>query len=84
MWYRELLATTENEQNCPQGGAEELAEFLRNVGARAGLPDRLEACRVERGRLAELADAAACQWTATFNPIPVDRHDLLSLYEAAY
>jgi alcohol dehydrogenase len=83
-WYRELLATTETEPNCPQGGANELAEFLRNVATRAGLPDKLEACGVERPRLGELADAAACQWTATFNPITVDRNDLLKLYEAAY
>jgi alcohol dehydrogenase len=83
-WYRQLLATTAHEPNCPRGGPEELAVFLRNVATRAGLPDKLEACGVERTRLGELADAAACQWTATFNPIPVDRNDLLKLYEAAY
>lgn len=83
-WYRELLTTTAAEPNCPQGGAAELADFLRSVATRAGLPDRLEACGVEQSRLPELADAAACQWTATFNPIPVDRNDLLKLYEAAY
>lgn len=84
VWYRELLATTDNETNCPQGGAEELAKFLRNVATEAGLPDKLEACGVERGRLSYLAEAAACQWTATFNPIAVDRNELLKLYEAAY
>ena len=83
-WYRELLATTESAPNCPNGGAEELADFLRDVATRAGLPDKLAACGVERGRLANLADAAACQWTASFNPIPVDRTKLLKLYEAAY
>lgn len=83
-WYRELLATTEHAPNCPRCGAEELAEFLRNVATSAGLPDKLEACGVERTRLGELADAAACQWTATFNPVPVERNDLLKLYEAAF
>jgi alcohol dehydrogenase len=83
-WYRELLAITESEPNCPRGGAEELATFLRNVATSAGLPDKLEACGVERTQLEELADAAACQWTATFNPVPVDRNDLLKLYEAAF
>ncbi len=83
-WYRELLATTDNEPNCPHGGAEELAGFLRNVATEAGLPDKLEACGVERGRLSYLAEAASCQWTATFNPILVDRNELLKLYEAAY
>jgi alcohol dehydrogenase len=83
-WYRELLASAEHEPNCPQGGAEELAEFLRDVATRAGLPDTLRACNVERARLSELADAASSQWTATFNPIVVERNDLLSLYEAAF
>jgi alcohol dehydrogenase len=83
-WYRELLAATETDPNCPQGGSDELAEFLRNVATRAGLPDKLKACGVEHARLEELADAAACQWTATFNPVPVDRNDLLKLYEAAF
>jgi alcohol dehydrogenase len=83
-WYRELLAATAHEPNCPRGGAEELAEFLRNVATQAGLPDKLEACGVERVKLSELAEAASIQWTATFNPIPVDRNDLLKLYEAAY
>jgi alcohol dehydrogenase len=83
-WYHELLATTEQEPNCPRGGANELADFLRNVATRAGLPDRLEACGVERGKLSHLAEAAACQWTATFNPIAVGRNELLELYEAAY
>jgi alcohol dehydrogenase len=83
-WYRELLASTEADSNCPRGGAKELAEFLRNVATSAGLPDKLKAYGVEHQRLEELADAAACQWTATFNPIPVDRNDLLKLYEAAF
>ncbi len=83
-WYHELLASTENEPNCPRGGADELADFLRNVATQAGLPDKLEACGVERGKLSHLAEAAACQWTASFNPIEVGRNELLELYEAAY
>ncbi len=83
-WYRELLETTHNEPNCPRGGANELADFLRNVATEAGLPDKLEACGVERGRLGYLAEAAACQWTATFNPTTVSRNELLKLYEEAY
>jgi alcohol dehydrogenase class IV len=83
-WYRELLETTHKETNCPQGGANELADFLRNVATEAGLPDKLEACGVEHGRLSYLAEAAACQWTASFNPIAVGRNELLKLYEEAY
>jgi alcohol dehydrogenase len=83
-WYRELLDSTIDEPNCPQGGARQLADFLRNVATQAGLPDKLEACGVERDRLSYLADAAACQWTASFNPIAVTRTELLKLYEEAY
>jgi alcohol dehydrogenase len=83
-WYRELLETTAADPNCPQGSSQELADFLRSVATQAGLPDKLEACGVERGRLEHLAEAAACQWTATFNPIEVGRNELLELYELAY
>ena len=83
-WYRELLETTRDVPNCPRGGANELADFLRNVATEAGLPDKLEACGVERERLGYLAEAAACQWTASFNPIAVGRNELLKLYEEAY
>ena len=83
-WHRELLAETASEPNCPQGGSEELADFLKTLATEAGLPDRLGVCGIERDRLPHLADAAACQWTASFNPIPVSRTELLSLYEQAY
>ena len=39
---------------------------------------------VERARLPELADAAAEQWTGTFNPREVDAKALLGLYENAF
>lgn len=83
-WYRELLEATRGEPNCPQGGANELADFLQNVATDAGLPDKLKACGVERERLGYLAEAAACQWTASFNPVVVGRNELLKLYEDAY
>jgi alcohol dehydrogenase len=83
-WYRELVATTADSSPCPQGGSAELATFLAEVAREAGLADRLSSCGVERARLGQLADGAARQWTASFNPIPVTRDDLLGLYEAAY
>lgn len=83
-WYRELLAATVDEPNCPAGGAKELADFLRQVASAAGLAAKLEECGVERERLPQLADDAAQQWTATFNPIPVTSTELLSLYESAF
>ena len=83
-WYRELLATTAELPPCPTGGAEELASFLAEVAKQAGLADKLNQCGVEHQRLSQLAEEAACQWTAQFNPVPVTRDDLLRLYELAY
>lgn len=83
-WYRELLAATADEANCPQGGSVELADFLREVASAAGLPATLRECAVDRDKLPQLAEDAAKQWTATFNPIEVSADDLLKLYELAY
>ena len=83
-WYRELLAATADEPNCPTGGATELADFLRLVAADAGLPAKLQECGVDRARLPQLAEDAAKQWTASFNPVPVSAADLLQLYESSY
>jgi len=82
--YRELLAATADEPNCPHGGAAELADFLREVATTAGLPAKLEECGVDRQRLPQLAKDAAQQRTASFNPIPVTSVELLHLYELAY
>ncbi|NOZ39515.1 MAG: iron-containing alcohol dehydrogenase [Planctomycetes bacterium] len=83
-WYRELLAATTDEPNCPAGGANELANFLRQVASEAGLPAKLRECGIDRARLSQLADEAAKQWTATFNPISVSSTELLQLYEQSY
>jgi alcohol dehydrogenase len=83
-WYRELLEATAEEPNCPRGGSRELAVFLRSVATAAKLPAALAECGVEREQLGKLADAASTQWTATFNPIPVTRVELLKLYESAF
>jgi alcohol dehydrogenase len=50
----------------------------------AGLPTRLADCGVSRSILPLLAEEAAVQWTARFNPRPVTESDLLRLYEAAW
>ncbi|MCG8450385.1 MAG: iron-containing alcohol dehydrogenase [Pirellulales bacterium] len=82
--YQELLATTADEPNCPTGGSAALADFLREVANAAGLAAKLNQCGVERGRLPQLAEDAAKQWTASFNPIPVTSAELLRLYESAF
>ena len=56
-------------------------EELRTI---AGLPATLRECSIPRDGLTELAEDASRQWTADFNPRPVDAIGLLGLYEAAY
>ncbi len=83
-WYEELLAVTAEFADCPSGGSEELADFLASIATQAGLPGTLQEKEVPKESLATLAEEAAKQWTATFNPIAVDVDDLLGLYEKAY
>jgi alcohol dehydrogenase len=53
--------------------------------ARIGrLPATLSEIGVAPGDLPGLADAAATQWTGTFNPRPFDRNAALYLYEQAF
>jgi alcohol dehydrogenase len=63
---------------------EALLERVWALRAAAALPQRLRDYEIPRERLAELAEDAAGQWTAGFNPRPVSPDDLLRLYEAAY
>lgn len=60
--------------------AQRLIHFLRM----AQLPTSLSACGVGRGIFSVLAEEAAQQWTATFNPRPVTEADLVRIYETAF
>lgn len=62
----------------------ELAARIEELRAAAGLPERLRDCGVDAESLPFLAEEASRQWTAGFNPRPVDAAALLSLYEAAF
>jgi alcohol dehydrogenase len=62
----------------------DLVARLRELPALVGLPRTLAACGVERNAIPMLADEAAKQWTATFNPRPVTTGDFVQLYEAAF
>jgi alcohol dehydrogenase len=57
---------------------------LLELVAAGGVPLRLRDHGVEASALPDLARAAAPQWTAQFNPRPVQEADLLAIYEAAY
>jgi alcohol dehydrogenase len=63
--------------------AESLARRVVELMDKSGLPTSLSACGVGPGILPLLADEAAGQWTAKFNPRPVTERDLLQLFESA-
>jgi alcohol dehydrogenase len=50
----------------------------------AGLPPSLTQCGVKESAIPALAEEAARQWTANFNPRPVARDDFVALYSAAF
>lgn len=85
-WYGELLQASEGIEGCPpaSAGTQGLAQFVTELVSAAGLDVELGSLGVERARLPELADAAAEQWTGTFNPREVDAKALLGLYENAF
>jgi alcohol dehydrogenase len=85
-WYSELLQCTSGQNGAPRPatGAKGLAEFIGDLLARSGLAARLSECGVTREALEPMAAEAEKQWTGTFNPRPVQRPELLELYEAAF
>lgn len=86
LWYRELLQASEGLDGLPLAsrGTQGLAEFVSTLVSAAGLQVELKQMGIEQGRLSELANAAAEQWTGTFNPRPVDSSSLLGIYQNAY
>lgn len=68
------------------GSADALAGQIEDLRIRAGLPERLSEAvgqDLDRQTLRELAEDAVGQWTAHFNPRPVNAEDLYRLYEVA-
>lgn len=68
----------------PEQALSFLAARLEELLPLAGLPATLAACGVERDAIPMLAEEAAKQWTATFNPRPVTSGDFVQFYEAAF
>lgn len=60
-----------------------LADRIEHLLTAAGLPRRLSQLDIPADALPRLADLAAQQWTARFNPRPVDADSLVSIYRAA-
>jgi alcohol dehydrogenase len=66
------------------GGAEKLADRLRQLLQSASLATNLGDLGVSRSIIPVLAEEAAQQWTAQFNPRSATVSDLTRLYEAAF
>ena len=85
-WYEELPlpAGLDDPSDAHLPAVERLAQFVSRLTVRAGLPTTLQEQGVTREKLPRLAAEAARQWTASFNPRPVQQADLWELYEAAF
>ena len=59
-----------------------LPGLLDDLFARTELPKRLSDCGVPAAAIPMLAEEAAKQWTAQFNPQPVTVADFITLYES--
>ena len=68
----------------PMNAVDGLAARLENLLNLAGLPATLAQCGVERDSIRKLAEEAAVQWTAGFNPRSATQDDFVRLYEAAF
>ena len=81
--YRDLAAALPPE---PGGGdgADRLVRRLAAAGRAAGFPSELRAVGAAPDDLPALAEAAAAQWTGTFNPRPFGVREALALYRRAY
>jgi alcohol dehydrogenase len=67
----------------PERAAQHLASRIEELLDLAALPRFLKNCGVATENLPQLADEAARQWTAQFNPRPVTTADFQSIYAAA-
>ena len=63
---------------------DDLESRLRLLRSSLHLPERLSDLKVNTSELPKLAEAAAQEWTATFNPRQIDAEAARELYEAVY
>lgn len=82
--YRRLAAQAGLMENGKAAmiGAAAVAEYVEGYREWAGLPRSLSDVQVEASALDGLAEDAARQWTAGFNPRPVAVDDFRRLYES--
>ncbi len=68
----------------PEWAVDELVRRLEGLLAETGMALSLSACNIPRTAISELAEEAAAQWTAQFNPRTIDPAGFERLYEAAW
>jgi alcohol dehydrogenase len=77
-----------SDSNCANDGhahtCEELAARIETLLGLAQMPRSLTECGVERNAVGMLAEEAARQWTASFNPRTVTKEDFAKLYEETF
>jgi alcohol dehydrogenase len=81
--YADLMDEAGLTNGHPYPAAETLAQRITQLMQTAGLPTTLSTCGVSRGIFPLLAEEAAQQWTARFNPRPVSDQEIVELFEAA-
>jgi alcohol dehydrogenase len=67
----------------PEVAPSHLAAALTTLLESAGIPPELRACGIVSEDIPALATEAAAQWTAAFNPQPIDAAGFMALYAAA-
>ena len=83
--YAELARATGTGDRAggPEAQVAALLERLRAVLSESGIPRTLGSAGVDPAQIPALAAEAARQWTATFNPVPMDAAAFEALYRAA-
>ncbi|HKQ37872.1 MAG TPA: iron-containing alcohol dehydrogenase [Verrucomicrobiae bacterium] len=83
--YAELASAPEIAcvSDGPEKALDALVGHLESLLRLAGMPRSLADCGVQPSMIPTLADEAARQWTATFNPRPVSVKDFAGLFELA-
>lgn len=85
-WYHELLelAPQTNGLVDIEAAPQTLADLIAQFTSHANLPQKLSDRGVTASAIPDLAQEAAKQWTATFNPRPIDAATLAEIYQAAF
>ena len=81
--YRDLVNGTRQPSTARTAG-DHLADRLVEIGRSGGFPADLRTTGVPEQDLSDLAEAAATQWTGTFNPRHFGAREALEVYQCAY